>query len=157
MIDFLDSTSFVCHSRRVEDLETLATFGRIAVIEYSGHGVEVLAAITPHVDSTICGDARRMIKASKPVHCVNLMDQPLIWNSRRIRPEKTELEILACIKRLERTVDEISFPVCVSFLEQWNDIRTAPPSGLIDVPRHLSHHNVTELARLEELIGTHIA
>ena len=40
-----------------------------------------------------------MRQAGEPVHRVDLVDEPLIGNAGRIRPEETELKILAGVER----------------------------------------------------------
>src|SRR5580704_12892137 len=80
---------------------------------------------------------------------VDLVYKPLVRNSRGIRPEEAELKILASVERLIRPVHQIALPVRIFLLQQGHNIGTPPPPGLIHIPRHLDHHDVTELAGLD--------
>src|ERR1043165_1897123 len=98
-----------------------------------------------------------MVVAGEPVHGVDLMNHPLIGNSRRIRPKESELEILSCVEGIRWSIDQESFPIGVLFAQRWNYGRTTPSTRLIYVPRHLSHHDVAELTGLEIIVSLHVA
>src|SRR5215467_12027139 len=105
VVDLLDVTGAVGLAGRIHDLESLTAFGRISVIKHRSHGVEVLAAIAPQVDTAIGHDARRMVESAEPVHGIDLMDHPLIGYTGGVWPEQTELEMFSGIKCLERPID----------------------------------------------------
>ena len=88
------------------------------------------------------------------MHSIDLMDQPLIGNSRRERPEKTKLQILPRIERFVWMTDEISLPISVRFTELGNQFRTPPPAGLIHIPRHFDRHDLAELAGFNKLVSS---
>ena len=52
---------------------------------------------------------------------VSIWDHPLIRNPRGERPEETELEILAGIKRFEGVIDEKALPVGVRLTQLRNE------------------------------------
>src|SRR5262249_53643166 len=156
VIDFLYSTGAVCLTGRVNDLETLASFCSVAVVEHRGHRVEILTTIAPEVDAAVCHYACRMIEPREPVHGVDLMNHPLIRNSGRVRPEQSELEVLSRVEWLVWPVDQEPLPVCVLFFQLRHQLRTPPTPGLIYIPGHIGHNDVAELARLYEIVSPHV-
>ena len=94
-----------------------------------------------------------MRQAGEPVDGVDLVDQPLIGNSRRVGPEKAEFKIFAGVEGLVGAIEQIALPVGVLFLEQGHHVGTAPAARLVHVPAHFNHNDVAEGAGLD-VIGS---
>src|SRR5438132_7479083 len=78
------------------------------------------------------------------------MHHPLIGYARRVRPEQAVLEILARIPGFIREIREKALPVGILLLDGRDELRPAPPPGLVHVPGHLGHYDVAELSRSDE-------
>ncbi len=92
-----------------------------------------------------------MRQAGEPVDGVDLVDQPLVGDAGGVRPEQAELKVLARVELVRDDAHAVALPVGVFLLEQRNDVRAAPAAGLVDVPTHLDHDDVAELAGLDEV------
>jgi hypothetical protein len=88
---------------------------------------------------------------------VDLVDQPLVGNAGGVGPEEAELKVLAGIEGLVGAVEQIALPVGVLLLEEGHNVGTTPAPGLVDVPAHLDHDDVAELAGLDVFGGLLIA
>src|SRR5262245_54221214 len=98
-----------------------------------------------------------MWNVGEPVDCVDLVNHPLIRNARREGPEETEFEMMARIERqLGIAVDEEAFPIRILLLHHLDFLDAPPAARLVDVPGHLGHHYVAELAGIEIFLGANI-
>src|ERR1035437_1292805 len=156
VVKFFDAAGGVGEARGVLYLEALGEIVERAVIEYGGHGVPVCAAVFPEIDAAVGDDAGRMRQSGEPVNGVDLVGEPLIGNARGVRPEQAELKVLARIEWLVGAVEQEALPVGVLFFQKRHNIGATPAAGLIDVPCHLDHDDVAELAGLDVLGGFHI-
>ena len=118
---------------------------------------QLCAAVLPEIDAAVGDDGARVRQAGEPVDGVDLVDEPLVGNAGGVGPEEAELEVLARVEGLVGTVEQIALPVGVLFLEQRDDVGAAPAAGLVDVPCHLDHDDVAELAGLDVFGGLLIA
>jgi hypothetical protein len=85
------------------------------------------------------------------------VDEPLVGNAGGVRPEEAELKVLARIEGLVGAVEQKALPVGVLLFEEGHDIGATPAAGLVNVPCHLDHDDVAELAGLDVLGGLLIA
>src|SRR5688572_4354574 len=83
------------------------------------------------------------------MHGVNLMAHPLTRLTRGVRPEQSELKMLARIEWLCRPVHLESLPVGILLKHLFNKFFSPPAAGLIDIPRELHHRDGTKLAFLD--------
>ena len=77
--------------------------------------------------------------------------QPLVGDAGGVGPEEAELKILARVELVLDDSEAVAVPVGVFLLERGHDGWTAPAAGLVDVPAHLDHDDVAELAGLDVL------
>src|ERR1700731_4530344 len=106
----------------------------------------------PMIDAAIGYHAAGSRQCCKPVDRIDLMDHPLIRNSRRERPEQPEFQILTRIEGLEGSVDQKFLPVRIGLAQLRNQLRTPPASGLVDIPGHFDRNDVAELSRLDKVV-----
>ena len=60
--------------------------------------------------------------------------------------------MLSGIERDARTIDQESLPVGILLAQLRDQLWTSPAAGLIHVPGHLRHHDLAELAGLDEVV-----
>src|SRR5207244_3264020 len=116
------------------------------VVEDGGHSVPIFSSVLPQIDAAVGYNAAGMRQASEPMHRVDLVDHPLVGNSRGVRPEQAELEMFASVEAFARTIDQEALPVGVRFAELRHQLGTAPAPWLVHVPRHFDGNNVAKLA-----------
>src|SRR5260370_23934180 len=111
VIDLLDAAGRIRLSRRVDYLKALRWIVKRTVIEDGTHGVPIVAAVVPNVDTAVCDHTARARKMREPVHGVDLVYHPLAGYARRVGPEQSKLKMFARIERHLLTLHAQPFPL----------------------------------------------
>ena len=153
-IRIIDLLRVSCRIRLPGSEHDLKARGRIvqrAIVKHRSKCIGILAAILPRIDAAVGRDRARMGQSREPMYGIDLVAHPLPGNTRRIRPEEPELQVLTSIEWLIRPVEQESLPVCILFPHLRHESRSPPTTRLVDIPGQLHHHDRPEFSGLDKI------